>query len=320
MKRFALLTLALAACGTQKQISVDDALIEETTGTQSSEASTAWTTVKLDTVIQSRHPYTNEESIVQSISATTCASEFQVHFASLATEKHYDFVTVEQNDGSSIVRYTGKKNGTWSKSIKGSLGRVRLDSDETIDGQGFVIDKVRYVPGAHMMCPAVMTKQCDPGLLNVTALRDPCKCPAYTPTCADAKTFSASLRTNRAIQGHFNVTRIDGEGNVYDQINMPLSRPEKLRGKADPAAFADFVWTLKNEHFFDNTYAPFEAVSSQVFAATLGAEKNEKTVADSFAVGENRFVDQFKSLIRCGGEGGLTCASGSACQTDGSCL
>jgi hypothetical protein len=313
--------VGLAACLAPKTPAQDETLITESFGTDTAaQGSKKWQHVTLERAVESRHPYFDNQTIIQNTSATACADGFQIHFKSFGVERGFDFVKLAGSDGSTLARYTGRSKGFWSRTLPNSLAQVRLESDESVTVSGYVIDQVRYIPWNYPICPMVLTKPCDPNQVDITLPRDPCNCPAIQRTCVDASTFLVTLTTARgAIQGHENSLTLDGAGQVFEYINIPHSIPPRLLGTIPATALAEFQRLLVQEHFFDNSYAQDDPFVSQTFAVTLGDWSNQKTIADHFLPGDNPFADALNDLLRCGAEDRIQCASGLSCQSDSTC-
>jgi hypothetical protein len=59
----------------------------------------------------------------------------------LDVERSFDFVTVMDADGAEIASYTGTfRRGVTTPCITTSVANVRLDTDGSIVGEGFVVD------------------------------------------------------------------------------------------------------------------------------------------------------------------------------------
>lgn len=111
-------------------------------GAQTQQGSGTW---------QSVHPYLNNTNDSVTISGPANAVRMRVHFAQMATESGYDFVTISDSDGGSATSYSGNNNDFWSPWIDGNAVRVNLSSDVSVTRYGWLIDAFQAtIPGSPM--------------------------------------------------------------------------------------------------------------------------------------------------------------------------
>jgi hypothetical protein len=92
---------------------------------------------------ESSHPYAREVDIRRTFRVPG-ASRVRVHFARLDTEAGYDVVSV--SGAGARERHSGALGELTTGWFYGDEVTVRLQSDESVDGWGFLLDAVDWVP------------------------------------------------------------------------------------------------------------------------------------------------------------------------------
>jgi bacillolysin len=88
---------------------------------------------------ESEHPYRNSMDCTWTYDHGSAG--YALHFSLLDVEKDFDFVTVTDANGAEIARYTGTfRRGVTTPCINTSVSNVRLRTDGSVVGQGFVVD------------------------------------------------------------------------------------------------------------------------------------------------------------------------------------
>src|SRR5439155_9113095 len=95
----------------------------------------------------SLHPYANHTSRSQDI-ALAGATRLRLHFQRLETEFGADFVRILGPDGTELKRYSGSHPDFWTDWFSTNHLTVRLDSDDTLNDWGYLIDAVASDAGA----------------------------------------------------------------------------------------------------------------------------------------------------------------------------
>jgi len=88
---------------------------------------------------ESEHPYRN--SIDCTWTYDHGSAGFTLHFSLLDVEKNFDYVIVTDGNGTELIRYTGTfRRGVTTPCIGTNVANVRLDTDGSVVGQGFIVD------------------------------------------------------------------------------------------------------------------------------------------------------------------------------------
>jgi|WetSurMetagenome_2_1015567.scaffolds.fasta_scaffold06460_2 hypothetical protein len=89
--------------------------------------------------LESPHPYPNRCIGNWTISPPG-AAQLRIHFNYIRTERNYDRVYINDGTGNQIINYTGNFTDLWSPWVTGGSLRIRLLSDTSNTGDGFVAD------------------------------------------------------------------------------------------------------------------------------------------------------------------------------------
>ncbi|MBU1536952.1 hypothetical protein KKF84_16635, partial [Myxococcota bacterium] len=107
------------------------------------------TTLSVETLIESHHPYGDYHDASWEINAPSAATSVIIPFERLETERYYDFVKIYDRDGTLVHNLSGTLNGQ-SYTVEGNYARIQLVSDYSIDGYGILITRYQYtVDEAH---------------------------------------------------------------------------------------------------------------------------------------------------------------------------
>ena len=88
---------------------------------------------------ESDHPYGNNQDCTWTYD--NGSSGFALHFSVLDVEQDFDFVTVTDGNGAEVARYTGTfRRGVTTPCISTNAANVRLESDGSVVGNGFIVD------------------------------------------------------------------------------------------------------------------------------------------------------------------------------------
>jgi Zn-dependent metalloprotease len=88
---------------------------------------------------ESEHPYRNSQDCTWTYDHGSPG--YALHFSLLDVEKDFDFVIVTDGNGVELARYTGTfRRGVTTPCITTNVANVRLRSDGSVVGQGFVVD------------------------------------------------------------------------------------------------------------------------------------------------------------------------------------
>lgn len=101
----------------------------------------AWVTV--DQVIESEHPYKKNSNQVFEVKQPG-AKFLRVFFEEVDVESRYDHVLIESNGIADDI--TGKFSNYTSEYVVGDSLKIRLKSDSSVEGFGFKVTKIQYIP------------------------------------------------------------------------------------------------------------------------------------------------------------------------------
>jgi len=92
---------------------------------------------------ESIHPYSNNMNQIYKINYTGF-TQISVHFVNISTEAEWDYIEVldPNNNNNTIAIYTGDHENVWTPSVEGDTIYVKLESDTSVTGWGFLIDQV----------------------------------------------------------------------------------------------------------------------------------------------------------------------------------
>ncbi|MBI3027625.1 S8 family serine peptidase, partial [Candidatus Woesearchaeota archaeon] len=91
--------------------------------------------------LESPHPYENNYERTWTITKPGY-TRIAVHFSELLVESGWDYVYILDVNDNIVQTITGHQTNFWSISVNGNTIKIRLTSDEIINDQGFIIDKV----------------------------------------------------------------------------------------------------------------------------------------------------------------------------------
>lgn len=273
--------------------------------------------------VESAHPYDNDtdhtETIDLGAALPWCASEVQLHFASLRTELGYDRVTVSNPAGQSQT-FEGHRDDTWTEwfTIDPADKRllVQLHSDYSITDHGYAVDQARWQGTA--VCPAVVWPPCEAGTVDINPPPGLCGCPQQ-PTCVatadieiQRQVYRGFNNSGKVVRGHDAFTSQPGPadglvetgvGTVSEQALLALVRDAAQAGVLHAPGYDQFgEWT---EYFRIRT-----GDHEVVFRAELGGHDPEVQV----------IIDRFLALFDCdASDEPMTCGTGYACN-EGECV
>ena len=93
-------------------------------------------------IVESAHPYANNVTQNFVVNRPAGASRFNVHFTRIETEAQYDFVTVLDANGAVVSRFDGTLADVTTPAILTATATIRLTSDASVTGFGFVVDRL----------------------------------------------------------------------------------------------------------------------------------------------------------------------------------
>lgn len=272
--------------------------------------------------LESAHPYANDANTVTSVPFSmlpSCANRARVHFKVLATEPHYDFVTIEPAGGVSQP-FEGSHPDTWSAWFdllySADHFDVHLTSDGSVTRQGFHIDRLEW-DGAPI-CSAIAYPACAAGTADVTPPRAECACPVQ-PVCAPITSIAVS---HGLTNGH-NRTAHSTAGLVLSETHPgPTDAAQTtVIGTVAAARLASLVTHAAQSGMLASAgYA--KPVPSGQFTETFSIATTQATVTFVAPQGGQTaavasLAAEFDALARCTAPtGGTTCESGFACNAD----
>jgi Zn-dependent metalloprotease len=90
---------------------------------------------------ESAHPYGNNQTCV--FTYDSGSPNFAFHFSLLDLEKNYDYIDILDANDNVLATVTGThRRGYTSPIIPTSVGKVRLRTDPSVVGQGFIVDAI----------------------------------------------------------------------------------------------------------------------------------------------------------------------------------
>lgn len=108
--------------------------------------------------VESTHPYANNlDGSTPAIITASSGTKIRVHFAKIATELNTDNIYVcdaSGNVSTAVASYSGPLTNTWSPWVNGNTAIIKLISNASTTGYGYLIDKyitddmVTPIPGA----------------------------------------------------------------------------------------------------------------------------------------------------------------------------
>ena len=120
--------------------------------------------------VQSAHPYVKNFDYTWTITGPANATRMRVHFTQMQTETNYDMLYVMDAGGAIVQTFSSSSTTTdvWSAWVNGSVVKLRLKTDASIQNYGFLMD--RYEADANTGPAAGVTVTLTPG--NLTATTD----------------------------------------------------------------------------------------------------------------------------------------------------
>lgn len=97
----------------------------------------------LEKLVESAHPYASKSNVEFEV-VIPGVSEISLYFDKFDTEKGYDTVEFIDAEGKSVAKWSGKHDGEFSPVVKGDRLKLRLTSDDSVNGFGFKISKVAF--------------------------------------------------------------------------------------------------------------------------------------------------------------------------------
>jgi predicted nucleotidyltransferase component of viral defense system len=102
----------------------------------------AWETVEM--LIESPHPYGNQANLTFPVEVAG-AKKLRVIFDRVETENSYDKLSFEDENRNQLDILTGNQSNYTTDYVNGSKAIIRLRSDSTMDGWGFIVTKVQVI-------------------------------------------------------------------------------------------------------------------------------------------------------------------------------
>jgi thermitase len=96
-------------------------------------------------VLESRHPYQHDQA-TDHVVEVPGARFLRLHFRRFDTEANYDRLSIHDAEGRHVETLDGAQGETWSEVVPGSRAHLRFVTSSVIDGWGWAIDRVEYLP------------------------------------------------------------------------------------------------------------------------------------------------------------------------------
>lgn len=273
---------------------------------------------------ESAHPYANnlnQTFLFDLVNVVpSCATTVRVHFATLRTEAGYDFVTVQNGDGSAAQRLDGTHDDTWS--VWASLSStkrmsLRLKTDYSIVRDGFRVDAIEWQ--GIVTCPAPPEYDCSIDQVDLRRPAPPCGCREISH-CTPLTTVTISHSVGGGFTGATSGKRT--VGTALSQTNYTPNNGETVTpvGTVDRDALRTLLVDLAASGVL---YGPGRAESSnwtECFSITTDQESvSYCAAAGSHTAAVVDAINRFEALATCGSGGWTTCNSGLTCNTEGAC-
>lgn len=100
--------------------------------------------VDVPMTIESEHPYKDNADVVFPVHHAG-AKFIRVFFDRVDTEAKYDFVSLEDANGTAVERLTGQMAGYFTDYVPGNTAAIRLRSDSSVNSWGFKISKIQVI-------------------------------------------------------------------------------------------------------------------------------------------------------------------------------
>jgi len=275
--------------------------------------------------LETAHPYANnlarDYTVDLDAIVPSCTQLVRVHFASLRTERDYDFVSLIAPDGAVAQELTGNHDGAWSDWV--AVGehkevRLHLDSDYSITDYGFRIDTVEVQAG--IRCPLVLQRACDPGYFDITPTPGACECRGETQ-CAEDAWVEIEHTVGGGFAGTTTGRRLTGQ--LAQNVSYDLGGEETSAnlGTLDRNQVQDLVHAIVDSKVLDSAEVSEPANWTETLSLRIGTKAVVFTRPQgTFPADQAALIQQFEALFACGGAGApLTCGDGFACS-DGTCV
>ncbi|MBP6962944.1 MAG: S8 family serine peptidase [Armatimonadetes bacterium] len=206
--------------------------------------------------LDSDHPYADNSNMVYTIAAHPSATRIRVHFDETWLQNGYDYIYVEDADGTVFDTLTGEVSDYWSAWVTtGNVAKIRLLSDESTAYYGFHIDG--YETDVITQGPAAgVTVTAQPG--GATAISQP----DGTYTFASVEPVNYTL-TPSLPHWSFSPMRKavsvqpGGSGSVQNFLGFP---PGTITGTVSAGTTAEHPEIIESEH----PYPDSELIQYQV--------------------------------------------------------
>jgi hypothetical protein len=274
--------------------------------------------------LESAHPYANNLSrdYVLDLGAIvpSCTNQVRVHFASLRTERGYDFLSLVSPDGTTVQTFDGNHDGVWSNwaYVGGDTKQVKvhLTSDSSITDYGFRIDAIEIEAGA--VCPRIAIQPCSEGYFDVTPSPGLCECPQIVRECAEdawveiehtvGGGFAATTTGHRFVGQSAHSVAYDAAGNETTTELGTLTREQ----------VQNLITAIVDSKILDASEVIEPANWTETFRLRVGTKAVSFTRPQgTFPADQAALIEQFDALFTCDGLGApLSCGAGLKCEAN----
>lgn len=120
----------------------------------------------INQIVECPHNYPNNYNNTWTITGPTGTTSMRVHFTQIALETNYDYLRVQNSDGTTQQTYNSNYTDTWSNWVTGNTIKLNMTSDGSVVYYGFQMDQYQaQVPNTPT---AGVTVTLMPGLLTAT--------------------------------------------------------------------------------------------------------------------------------------------------------
>lgn len=130
-------TLLVACAGAE-----DPEIVHEKDGASASALLAGWSVEPMQ--VASVHPLANDLEQTMEVRAPDTARKFRLRFARISMERNYDFLVIQDEFGNELERITGRHINYVSRTIRGTVARIVLETDYSVASWGFELDEIRH--------------------------------------------------------------------------------------------------------------------------------------------------------------------------------
>jgi hypothetical protein len=274
--------------------------------------------------LESAHPYANNLSrdYVLELGAIvpSCTNQVRVHFASLRTERGYDFLSLVSPDNQTVQTFDGNHDGVWSNWVwtGGDAKQVKLHltSDSSITDYGFRIDAVEIEAGP--VCPRVATIPCAEGYFDITPTPALCECPPIQRECAEDAWVEIEHTVGGGFAGTATGHRFTGQGAQSVAYSVGGDETTTNLGTLNREQVQNLITAVIDSKILDATEVSEPANWTETFRLRVGTKAVSFTRPQgTFPADQAALIEQFDALFTCDGVGApLACGTGLKCEAN----